>query len=163
MATLIDEFKDHEGWIGCLDLCDDLTKPKPVLCLFPLCFSFQTQLTWGAGGGRRRRPSPASSSKRAPPSRGRLNEPPAPVLEKELERNEMAETHSGGARRRWLVDIARWCPSPAQFQAAAALLPPHHHPAIARFVREEDRNERSSAGCSSTRLCTMFLAFRSTK
>uniref|UniRef100_A0ACD6A529 Uncharacterized protein n=1 Tax=Avena sativa TaxID=4498 RepID=A0ACD6A529_AVESA len=51
----------------------------------------------------------------------------------------MAVEYSGGARRRWLVDVARWCPSPAQFQAAAALLPPKHHPAIARFVREEDR------------------------
>ncbi|CAM0874389.1 unnamed protein product [Alopecurus aequalis] len=51
----------------------------------------------------------------------------------------MAEEHSGGARRRWLVDVARWRPSPAQFQAAAALLPTHHRPAIARFVKEEDR------------------------
>uniref|UniRef100_A0A0E0BNK2 holo-[acyl-carrier-protein] synthase n=1 Tax=Oryza glumipatula TaxID=40148 RepID=A0A0E0BNK2_9ORYZ len=39
----------------------------------------------------------------------------------------------------WLVDVGRWRPSPAEFQAAAALLPPHDRPAIHRFVREEDR------------------------
>ncbi|TVU27100.1 hypothetical protein EJB05_29679, partial [Eragrostis curvula] len=41
--------------------------------------------------------------------------------------------------RRWLVDITRWRPSPAQFDAATALLPPHERPAIARFVEEDDR------------------------
>lgn len=41
--------------------------------------------------------------------------------------------------RRWLVDIARWRPSPAQFDAAAALLPSHERPAVARFVKEDDR------------------------
>lgn len=51
----------------------------------------------------------------------------------------MAGEHLSGARRRWLVDVARWRPSPAQFQAAAALLPPHHRAAIDRFVKEEDR------------------------
>lgn len=35
--------------------------------------------------------------------------------------------------RRWLVDISRWRPSPAQFDAAASLLPPHERPAIARY------------------------------
>uniref|UniRef100_G2XM46 holo-[acyl-carrier-protein] synthase n=1 Tax=Oryza brachyantha TaxID=4533 RepID=G2XM46_ORYBR len=46
---------------------------------------------------------------------------------------------SSGARRRWLVDASRWRPSPAQFQAAASLLPPHERTAITRFVREDDR------------------------
>ncbi|KAF8671583.1 hypothetical protein HU200_049907 [Digitaria exilis] len=41
--------------------------------------------------------------------------------------------------RRWLVDVARWRPSPAQFDAVIALLPSHDRPAIARFVREDDR------------------------
>ena len=41
--------------------------------------------------------------------------------------------------RRWLVDIARWRPSPAQFDAAAALLPAHERAAVARFVKEDDR------------------------
>uniref|UniRef100_A0A4V6D2L1 holo-[acyl-carrier-protein] synthase n=1 Tax=Setaria viridis TaxID=4556 RepID=A0A4V6D2L1_SETVI len=41
--------------------------------------------------------------------------------------------------RRWLVDITRWRPSPAQFDAAASLLPSHERPAIARFVKEDDR------------------------
>ena len=36
----------------------------------------------------------------------------------------MTEEETSGVRR-WLVDIARWRPSPAQFDAAAALLPPH--------------------------------------
>ncbi|KAG2622860.1 hypothetical protein PVAP13_3KG008700 [Panicum virgatum] len=49
----------------------------------------------------------------------------------------MTEETSGV--RRWLVDIARWRPSPAQFDAAAALLPPHDRPAIYRFVKEDDR------------------------
>ncbi|RLM58035.1 hypothetical protein C2845_PM18G14780 [Panicum miliaceum] len=49
----------------------------------------------------------------------------------------MTEEESGA--RRWLVDIARWRPSPAQFDAAAALLPPHERPAISRFVKEDDR------------------------
>ncbi|KAL6642203.1 hypothetical protein ACP70R_020384 [Stipagrostis hirtigluma subsp. patula] len=44
-----------------------------------------------------------------------------------------------GGVRRWLVDISRWRPSPAQFDAAAALLPPHERPAITRFVRDDDR------------------------
>ncbi|KAK8447216.1 hypothetical protein SEVIR_8G023700v4 [Setaria viridis] len=35
--------------------------------------------------------------------------------------------------RRWLVDITRWRPSPAQFDAAASLLPSHERPAIARY------------------------------
>jgi 4'-phosphopantetheinyl transferase len=43
----------------------------------------------------------------------------------------MAEEETG-VRRRWLVDITRWRPSPAQFDAATALLPPHEQPAIAR-------------------------------
>ncbi|KAL6906042.1 hypothetical protein ACP4OV_003643 [Aristida adscensionis] len=50
----------------------------------------------------------------------------------------MAAAEDGGARR-WLVDVTRWRPSPAQFAAAAALLPPHERPAVARFVREDDR------------------------
>ncbi|CAN6330423.1 unnamed protein product [Urochloa humidicola] len=41
--------------------------------------------------------------------------------------------------RRWLVDITRWRLSPDQFDAAAALLPSHERPAIARFVKEDDR------------------------
>ncbi|CAN6348879.1 unnamed protein product [Urochloa humidicola] len=41
--------------------------------------------------------------------------------------------------RRWLVDITCWRPSPAQFDAAAALLPSHERPAIARFIKEDDR------------------------
>ncbi|XP_066340842.1 uncharacterized protein [Miscanthus floridulus] len=49
----------------------------------------------------------------------------------------MTEEESGV--RRWLVDISSWRPSPDQFDAAAALLPPHERPAIARFVREDDR------------------------
>ncbi|XP_015698586.2 L-aminoadipate-semialdehyde dehydrogenase-phosphopantetheinyl transferase isoform X2 [Oryza brachyantha] len=52
---------------------------------------------------------------------------------------EEEEKQSSGARRRWLVDAARWRPSPAQFQAAASLLPPHERTAITRFVREDDR------------------------
>nr|CAB3459281.1 unnamed protein product [Digitaria exilis] len=44
-----------------------------------------------------------------------------------------------GGVRRWLVDVARWRPSPAQFDAVVALLPSHERPAIARFVREDDR------------------------
>jgi len=43
----------------------------------------------------------------------------------------MGAEEERGARR-WLVDIPRWHPSPAQFDAAAALLPPHERPAIAR-------------------------------
>lgn len=43
----------------------------------------------------------------------------------------MTEEESGV--RRWLVDISSWRPSPAQFDAAAALLPPHERPAIARY------------------------------
>lgn len=49
----------------------------------------------------------------------------------------MTEGESGV--RRWLVDISRWRPSPAQFDAAAALLPRHERPAISRFVKEDDR------------------------
>uniref|UniRef100_A0A0A9ESD2 holo-[acyl-carrier-protein] synthase n=1 Tax=Arundo donax TaxID=35708 RepID=A0A0A9ESD2_ARUDO len=49
----------------------------------------------------------------------------------------MVEEESGV--RRWLVDITRWRPSPAQFHAAAALLPPHDRAAITRFVKEDDR------------------------
>ncbi|XP_062198382.1 uncharacterized protein LOC133901103 isoform X2 [Phragmites australis] len=41
--------------------------------------------------------------------------------------------------RRWLVDIRSWRPSPAQFHAAAAGLPPHERPAVARFVKDDDR------------------------
>ncbi|KAG8089156.1 hypothetical protein GUJ93_ZPchr0011g27894 [Zizania palustris] len=52
---------------------------------------------------------------------------------------EEKEKTSSGPRRRWLVDVAQWRPSPAQFQAAATLLPPHDRRAIARFVREDDR------------------------
>jgi hypothetical protein len=43
----------------------------------------------------------------------------------------MTEEESGV--RRWLVDISSWRPSPAQFDAAAALLPRHERPAIARY------------------------------
>ncbi|KAG2559888.1 hypothetical protein PVAP13_8KG031808 [Panicum virgatum] len=50
----------------------------------------------------------------------------------------MPEEETSGVRR-WLVDIARWRPSPAQFDAAAALLPPHDRPAIYRFVKQDDR------------------------
>ncbi|PUZ62854.1 hypothetical protein GQ55_3G020100 [Panicum hallii var. hallii] len=50
----------------------------------------------------------------------------------------MTEEEISGVRR-WLVDIARWRPSPAQFDAAAAFLPPHERPAIARFLKEDDR------------------------
>uniref|UniRef100_G2XME7 holo-[acyl-carrier-protein] synthase n=1 Tax=Oryza brachyantha TaxID=4533 RepID=G2XME7_ORYBR len=52
---------------------------------------------------------------------------------------EEEEKQSSGARRRWLVDAARWRPSPAQFQAAASLLPPHERTAITRSNREDDR------------------------
>uniref|UniRef100_A0A0E0MC66 non-specific serine/threonine protein kinase n=1 Tax=Oryza punctata TaxID=4537 RepID=A0A0E0MC66_ORYPU len=54
---------------------------------------------------------------------------------------EEGEKQSSGGRWRWrwLVDVGRWLPSPAEFQAAAALLPPHDRPAIHRFVREDDR------------------------
>ncbi|KAK3136060.1 hypothetical protein QOZ80_5BG0427490 [Eleusine coracana subsp. coracana] len=38
----------------------------------------------------------------------------------------MVEEESGV--RRWLVDITGWHPSPAEFDAAASLLPPHEHP-----------------------------------
>lgn len=51
----------------------------------------------------------------------------------------MVEEEICGLRRRWLVDVARWHPSPTQFQAAATLLPPHEHPAITRFVKDDDR------------------------
>ncbi|TVT99771.1 hypothetical protein EJB05_54856, partial [Eragrostis curvula] len=47
-------------------------------------------------------------------------------------------TEETGARR-WLVDITHWRPSPSQFDAAVALLPPHERPAIVRFVKEDDR------------------------
>ncbi|GJN28384.1 hypothetical protein PR202_gb16497 [Eleusine coracana subsp. coracana] len=50
----------------------------------------------------------------------------------------MVEESESGVRR-WLVDITRWRPSPAEFDAATSLLPPHERPAIARFVREDDR------------------------
>ncbi|KAL6640741.1 hypothetical protein ACP70R_021864 [Stipagrostis hirtigluma subsp. patula] len=46
----------------------------------------------------------------------------------------MAVVEEGGVRR-WLVDITRWRPSPAQFDAAAALLPPHERPAVASIRR----------------------------
>uniref|UniRef100_G2XLD6 holo-[acyl-carrier-protein] synthase n=1 Tax=Oryza glaberrima TaxID=4538 RepID=G2XLD6_ORYGL len=55
---------------------------------------------------------------------------------------EEGEKQSSGGRWRcrWLVDVGRWRPSPAEFQAAAAVLPPHDRPVIhSRFVREEDR------------------------
>ena len=45
----------------------------------------------------------------------------------------MPEEETSGVRR-WLVDIARWHPSPAEFDAAAALLPPHDRPAIYRYL-----------------------------
>ncbi|XP_052136141.1 uncharacterized protein LOC127754606 isoform X3 [Oryza glaberrima] len=53
---------------------------------------------------------------------------------------EEKQSSVGRWRCRWLVDVGRWRPSPAEFQAAAAaLLPPHDLPAIHRFVREDDR------------------------
>uniref|UniRef100_A0A0D9XWM6 holo-[acyl-carrier-protein] synthase n=1 Tax=Leersia perrieri TaxID=77586 RepID=A0A0D9XWM6_9ORYZ len=52
---------------------------------------------------------------------------------------EEEKQRSSVGRWRWLVDVARWRPSPAEFRAAAALLPPHDRPAIDRFVKEDDR------------------------
>ncbi|GJN13864.1 hypothetical protein PR202_gb00615 [Eleusine coracana subsp. coracana] len=61
----------------------------------------------------------------------------------------MVEEESGV--RRWLVDITGWHPSPAEFDAAASLLPPHEHPpspgpfnfiimpCACRFFKEDDR------------------------
>jgi hypothetical protein len=46
----------------------------------------------------------------------------------------MTEEEEISGVRRWLVDISRWRPSPAQFDAAAALLPPHDRLAIARYL-----------------------------
>ncbi|CAN6339507.1 unnamed protein product, partial [Urochloa humidicola] len=90
------------------------------------------------GGRRRRRPLP----RRRPNNLAR--EPPPPAAAQlyvgwfwdwatmELEKEEAGV-------RRWLVDITRWRPSHDQFDAAAALLPSHERPAIARFVKEDDR------------------------